>query len=77
MAETSSDLVKKCDALLRDGVDFPTVWQTELRNHPLVVGLPIQSLRDGHVHLEIHLMTGERIIYNSKSNEFSFDQRSR
>lgn len=72
MGETSNDLVQKCNALLRDGADFPTVWHGALRRHPLIVGPPVQSVRDGHVPLEIHLMTGERIIYDSTSNEFSF-----
>ena len=38
LRETASDLVRKCVAAMQDGTDFPTVWDTVLKGHVLVIG---------------------------------------
>ena len=71
MAETANDLVLKCSAAARGGADFPTVWDAVLKGHALVVGPPIQTLDDEeHPQLEIRLINGQRLIYNSVSHEY-------
>ena len=78
MAETANDLVLKCTAVARDGADFPTVWDALLRRHVLVVGPPIQTLDDEErPQLEIRLINGQRLIYNSISNEYAVSRASR
>jgi len=71
VAETANDLVLKCTAVARDGADFPTVWDTVLKGHTLVVGPPIQTFDDEErPRLEIRLINGQRIVYSSESNEY-------
>ena len=71
MVETANDLVLKCAAIARNGADFPTVWDSVLKGHVLVVGPPIQTLDDEErSQLEIRLINGQRLFYNSTSNEY-------
>jgi hypothetical protein len=51
--------------------DFPTVWEAILRRHRLVSGPPVQAIRDGRPRLEIRLMTGQSIVFDSSSGEYS------
>lgn len=72
MAETANDLVLKCTAIARDGADFPTVWEAVLKRHPLVVGPPVQTFDDeARPQLEIRLVTDQRLVYKSDSNEYA------
>ena len=72
MAETANDLVFRCTAIARGGSDFPTVWETLLKSHALVVGPPIQTFDDEErPQLEIRLVNGQRLSYKSDSNEYS------
>jgi len=41
--ERAKDLARRCTEMLRKGDDFPTVWQTLLKSHSLVNGIPRQS----------------------------------
>lgn len=70
MGESLNDLVVKCSAASRAGADFPTVWETVLRCHALVVGPPIQTIDGERLQLEIQLIDGHRLTYNSTSNEY-------
>jgi hypothetical protein len=71
MAETANDLVLKCTAMARTGADFPTVWDAALKGHALIGGLPVQILNDEErPQLEIPLINGQRLAYNSASNEY-------
>jgi hypothetical protein len=71
MTETANELALKCTAIARTGADFPTVWDTVLKGHALVAGSPIQILDDQmRPQLEIGLINGQRLIYNSASNEY-------
>jgi hypothetical protein len=42
--ERANDLARLCTEVVRKGDDFPTVWQTLLKGHPLVEGIPRQRL---------------------------------
>ena len=66
-----AELVERCIAARNGGADFPTVWQTVLRLDPLVLGVPMQMISDGHVRLEIQLFPGQVLIYDSPSNGYS------
>jgi hypothetical protein len=71
MAETANDLVLKCTAMVRTGADFPTVWDAALKGHALVAGQPVQIFDDEErPQLEIPLINGQRLVYNSASNEY-------
>jgi len=72
VAETANDLVLKCTAIARDGADFPTVWEAVLKKNALVVGPPVQTFDDEErAQLEIRLISGQRLVYKSDSNEYS------
>ena len=70
MADTATDLVRFCVAARRAGADFPTIWHTLLKGHPLVAGIPIQSFDGTRSMLEIPLITGHRITYAPDAFEF-------
>jgi hypothetical protein len=45
-----------------------------LKNHPLVAGLPTNSVRAGRITLEVPLITGQRLVCDSsQSGEFTLD----
>lgn len=57
--------------MLRKGNDFPTVWTTVLKSHPLVSGIPTSKLEGKRPVLEIRLITGELLVFDSESKKFS------
>jgi hypothetical protein len=55
----------------RTGADFPSVWDAVLKGHALVAGSPVQILDDEErPRLEIPLINGQRLVYNSAPNEY-------
>ena len=56
------ELIENCE-----GADFPTVWQTLLRRHSLVVGPPIQGIESGPVCLKIPLISSQWLIAYQQS----------
>ena len=71
MPDTANDLVLKCTTMARAGADFPTVWDTVLKGHALVAGQPIQGFDDEErPQLEIQLINGQRLVYNSASKQY-------
>ena len=78
VADTVNYLVFKCTAVARNGADFPTVWDAVLKGHALVVGPPIQTFDDEErPQFEIRLINGQRLVYNSESNEYFVSQAPR
>lgn len=69
--KSTNGLLLQCLASARQGTDFPTVWETILRRHPLVAGAPLQTYRNGRPLLEIHLITHQNLIYDSHSQEYT------
>jgi hypothetical protein len=57
--------------MIRKGEDFPTVWAAVLKRHPLVDGIPESKLEGTRPVLEIKLITGERLVFDSESKRFS------
>jgi hypothetical protein len=60
------DLARLCTQLVRKGNDFPTVWGTLLKGHSLVNGPPRQHHNGIRSVLEIHLFTGERLVFDAE-----------
>lgn len=69
--ERSHDLAQLCTELVRNGNDFPTVWNTLLRNHALVHGLPRQRHDSTRSLLDVSLTTGERLVFDGDTKKFS------
>ena len=70
-AAVPSDLVRACQLAQTEGADFPTIWRTILRPHPLVVGIPVQTVTEARAQLEIRLSTGHRLVYDSAHNDYT------
>ena len=51
--EHARDLAYQCTDMVRKGESFPTVWDTRLRDHPLVSGIPQQTVNCMRPVLEI------------------------
>lgn len=68
-----SDLLRDCAEAVAEGADFPTVWQSKIKGHRLVVGTPEQIVERDRPKLRIHLVTGQRLIFDSASKSFSID----
>jgi hypothetical protein len=66
---TKGDLIEQCRAGQAAGLDFPTLWNELLRPHPLVIGPPVQTVRDGRVRMEVRLITGAAIAFDTESGE--------
>jgi hypothetical protein len=71
MKETSAELLTRCLAASRNGADFPAIWHSVLKGHTLVVGPPVNSVRAGHITLEVPLITGQRLVFDSSSSELA------
>jgi hypothetical protein len=72
VVETANDLLIRCTATARGGADFAAVWSSILKRHPLVVSSPVQTVTDEMRHqLEVRLINGQRLIYDSATNQYS------
>ena len=69
MTPSQSKLVAQCQAAQAAGADFPTLWHEVLRQSPIVIGPPVQTVRDGRIRLEIRLVTGGTIVFDSETNQ--------
>lgn len=69
--ERSYYLAQLCTELVQDGNDFPVVWDTVLKGHPLVEDIPRSRLADPRTLLEIQLVTGERLVFDGTRKKFS------
>ncbi|MGZ5841479.1 MAG: hypothetical protein ACXWJ8_06025 [Xanthobacteraceae bacterium] len=69
--ERAHDLAQQCTELVRGGNDFPDIWITMLKRHPLVDGIPQSKMLGGRAVLEIRLITGERLLFDGDARRFS------
>lgn len=69
--ERANDLALACTEAVRKGNDFPIVWYTLLKGHPLVKGIPRERLEDKRILLDIPLITGERLVFDRDAKKFS------
>ena len=65
--------MEQCRAAQAEGADFPTLWNEVLKSHPLVIGPPVQTVRDGRIRMEIRLITGGAIAFDSDTNQIMPD----
>jgi hypothetical protein len=68
LSATRADLIALCQAGQASGLDFPTLWNEVLKPHPLVIGPPVQTVRDGRIRMEVRLITGGAIGFDSDTN---------
>ena len=66
---TRDALVDRCRAGRAAGMDLPTLWHDVLKQHPLVIGPPVQTVRDGKIRMEVRLITGATITFDTETNE--------
>lgn len=71
--ESARDLARTCTELVRNGDDFPTIWMTKLKGHPLVIGIPNQRIAGVRRLLDIRLITGERLVYEGDARRFTLE----
>ncbi|WP_395646688.1 hypothetical protein [Terricaulis sp.] len=57
----ATQLLAHCEAARRRGDDFPTIWHSILRGHPLVRGLPTHQIQDGEAVIVVRLMNGQSL----------------
>ena len=69
--ERANNLARLCTDALRKGNDFPTIWNTLLKRHPLVEGILRQRIEGNRSLLDIRLTTGERLVFESEGKKFS------
>ena len=69
-ASTARDLIRECEDASRSGADFPTIWHTIIKRHPLVRGVPIQRLNGSGTFLEVPLITGQTLIVEVDGRRF-------
>ena len=50
-------------------MDFPTLWNEVLRPDPLVIGPPVQTVRDGRVRMEVRLISGAAIAFDTETGK--------
>jgi hypothetical protein len=62
---TKVDLLNRCRAGRAAGMDFPTLWHSVLKPHPLVIGPPVQAVRNGAIRMEVRLITGGVIAFST------------
>jgi hypothetical protein len=65
MSVSANDLMQACNAARDTGADFPTIWETVLKRHPLVATVPVQGTTDHGPVLEVPLITGQKILFQS------------
>lgn len=56
------DLLARCEQARRAGSDFPTIWLTILKSHPLVIGLPRHLVRDGKAIIVVKLQNRYELL---------------
>ncbi len=71
MTNTGADLIAQCQAALATGMDFPTLWHELLKGSPLVIGPPVQTMRGGKARLEVRLIYGSVIVFDSATKRIT------
>jgi hypothetical protein len=69
--ERAQDFAELCTDMVRKGTDFPSLWATVLKNHPLVNGIPASRLVGNRPVLEVKLITGELLVFDGENRKFS------
>jgi len=67
----TEELLAACLAAARAGADFPTIWHTILRRHPIVAGTPVQRIDGTTALLEVPLLFGHRLVVGPSSTDYA------
>jgi hypothetical protein len=59
---STADLLAQCERAHREGRDFPGIWTSILKAHPLVSGLPRHEIDKGEALILVALLTGEDLV---------------
>jgi hypothetical protein len=70
---TTAGLLERCRAGQAAGMDFPTLWNEVMKPDPMVIGPPVQTIRDGRICLEVRLITGSAIVFDTKTRQILAD----
>ncbi len=65
MSDLVTNLTEACNGARRAGFDFPTIWKEILSQHPLVTGVPLQTLSEAGPVLEIPLFAGQTLLFGA------------
>jgi hypothetical protein len=65
------DLATNCTDMVRRGADFPTIWEGRLKRHALIDGIPRQIHEGNRNLLEIRLITGESLVFDTDAKKFT------
>jgi hypothetical protein len=71
--ERAHDLAEQCTELVRGGNDFPNIWTTTLKRHPLVDGMPQSKIVGGRAVLEIRLITASGCCSTAMPGDSALD----
>ncbi|HMN84799.1 MAG TPA: hypothetical protein PKA74_02250 [Bauldia sp.] len=71
MPPSTQDLLAAVRAAAEGGADFPTIWNSILRRHPLVAGSPVQRLDGTTALLEVPLILGRRLVVGPGSTDYA------
>ena len=71
MPTPTEELLAACLAAARAGADFPTIWHTILRRHPIVAGTPVQRIDGTSARLEVPLTLGRRRVVGPASTDYA------
>lgn len=55
------NLLSECEEARAAGRDFPTIWNTLLKRHPLVRGIPGCEVRGGEAFIVVQLLSGQKL----------------
>jgi len=58
---SARDLLERCQEARNSGVQFPTIWESILRGHPMVLGIPVQVMLGKSPCLKVPLLGGNHL----------------
>jgi hypothetical protein len=59
-------LLRQCEEARAAGRDFPTIWNTLLKRHPLVRGMPGHEVRGGEAFIVVQLLSGQKLASSTR-----------
>ena len=71
--EKATDLARRCTELVRTGRNFVAIWNTVLKPHALVEGIPREKRDHERTVLWVPLVTGERLVFDGGIKEFRIE----
>ena len=71
MPQSSQQLLAAVRAAAEGGADFPTIWNTILRRHPLVAGSPVQRIDGTTALLDVPLILGRRLVVGPGASDYA------